>query len=111
MLGQLDDNNRELEMQRMEIHRLREQVAMMAARLEEPGSVPGFPMMPGMPGMPMPQGEIALNPGIPPSLLPPMVVPTMPSGYVSAMPISKAMSAPSLAPSSNRGVHGGKRGN
>jgi hypothetical protein len=33
MLQQLDENNREIEMQRMEIRRLREQVQMLVAQL------------------------------------------------------------------------------
>ena len=45
LLSQLDDNNREMSMQRREIKRLREQVRMLATR----GAPPGPGMGPGLP--------------------------------------------------------------
>ena len=42
LLGQLDDNNRELEMQRIEIRRLREQVQMLVGQMGESGRLDGI---------------------------------------------------------------------
>ena len=101
LLGQLDDNNREMAMQRREIKRLREQVRVLATRGASPTqSFPGAPPGPGRP--------TAFRPGA--HQLPPAGTRIDLAGSmgVGGMPVSPVGTPRSLAP---LGTDGGMRDN